>query len=465
MRVSFINPAIFPYKKIMRDFDCAGESKGNYLYQPYDFLLLSAFVPHEWSFNFIDAVADQISHQESIEQLIKHNPEIIVCSVAGINWLQDFSTLKEIRDTFPRSFLFVFGDLFVDDYPRREALPIVDGILSSPVMFDFSILSGYSSRQQFDSSKYEAFHQLSNLPNKTLKAAKEIRVPIPRHESFVNTNYRWPFAKSFHYTTVFTSWGCPYSCSYCILNKFPNYWRNYNEIIAEMIAVKKLGFQELYIGDKSFGLPSHNIMSLLDEMIRLKLNFSWSTYFHPNQYSRKLLNKMKAAGCHTIIIGVESQNFQELKKYGRHVREEQFKELIEHDNEINMEICGDFILGLPHDNHQSLISLIEYACDLKIDYASFNVATPLPGSSLRELALNSQKIQIHEQQFDSSGHNQIVEFSELSKEEISKFRRLAVKKFYLRPKYLLRRLTRTRNLEHLVIQFDEARELISSALR
>lgn len=461
MKVIFLNPAITPYRKIMRDFDCAGESKGNYLYQPYDFLLMSGFVPKEWNFLFVDAVASKLSHDEVLMTLKTEQPDVIVCSVAGINWGQDLETVKTIRSHFSEAKLFIFGDLFIDEHPRQEVLPYVDGIFSSPVQFNFKQLE----EKDFSYKEHEGFYYGKNWPLKNLKAPREIQVPMPRHEDFHHKAYRWPFAKSFYYTTITTAWGCPYSCSYCILNKFPNYWRDYKEIIRELQYIKLLGYREFYMGDKSFGLPVQNVMDLLDEMIRLNLNLSWSTYFHPNQYSARLLNKMKSAGCHTIIIGVETKDLKVLKNYGRHVREEQFQELIVHARKIGMEICGDFILGLPHDNKKSIKELIDFACDLGIEYASFNVATPLPGSSLRELALTSQKISESDQHFDSSGHNSVVAFGEIMPADLKKYREEAVKRFYLRPGYLINRLTRIRDLEHLMIQIEEGKELLRARIR
>lgn len=463
MRVTFLNPAISPYRKIMRDFDCAGESKGNYLYQPYDFLLMSGFVPRHWNLTFIDAVAGKLSHEEALSDLRASQPEVIVSSVAGINWSEDKETIKRIRSEFPNSYLFIFGDLFVDEHPRQEINPFVDGVFSSPLMFHFESLP--EDKKLFHLRDHEAFYKYPDVPLKNLKAPREIKVPLPRHELFHHEAYRWPFAKSFRYTTVTTAWGCPYSCSYCILNKFPNYWRDYREIINELLHVKQLGYREIYIGDKSFGLPLQNVMALLEEMVRLKINLSWSTYFHPNQYTPRLLNAMKLAGCHTIIIGIETEDVKNLKRYGRHMRAEQLKDLILHANQIGIEVCGDFILGLPHDTRASIKNLIDYACELSIDYASFNVATPLPGSSLRELAVNSKLISQDQQEFDSSGYNKLLSLTEIPPDELKELRDLAVKKFYLRPRYLVRRLLRIRDIEHLFIQIQEGKELLKVRVR
>lgn len=97
------------------------------------------------------------------------------------------------------------------------------------------------------------------------------------------------------------------------MSKFPNYYRSYDEIIEEMKEVASLGIREIYMGDRSFGLPLMNVMKLLQGMIDQRFNFSWSTYFHPNQYTPELLQKMKESGCHTIIVGIENSDQSTLK--------------------------------------------------------------------------------------------------------------------------------------------------------
>ena len=98
------------------------------------------------------------------------------------------------------------------------------------------------------------------------------------------------------------------------LSRFPNIWRHYQEVLTEMEHIKKIGIEEIYIGDRSFGLPRKNVISLLKEMVERDYGFSWSTYFHPNQYDPELFDLMVESGCHTVIIGVESADIKGLGK-------------------------------------------------------------------------------------------------------------------------------------------------------
>lgn len=448
----------------MRDFDCAGESKGNYLYQPYDLLLLSSFVPKDWDFTFIDSIADNISH-ENFDEIIKNlDPEVIVCPVAGMNWNEDKQTLIRLRSLFPKSILITFGDLFLELPARLEIRKVVNGILSSPLLFRFDSLQQDQNGNSLNELAGPGLHAFDSKVIANLKAPVIVNIPLPRHEHFQRSNYRWPFNRHKRYTTVFFTWGCPYSCSYCILSKFPNYLRESDEILSELRFIRTLGFQEVYVGDKSFGVSKEVTIKTLKAMITEKLNLSWSTYFHPTQYSPELLDLMASSGCHTIVIGIESVNIASLKAYGRHINQSQLNNLIVHAKRLKMEICGDFILGLPNENRQTIIKTIHYACSLDIDYASFNLATPLPGSSLKELAIEQKIIGADEQGFDSSGKNQITNFSKVTSRELSLLHKYAVLRFYLRPSYLWRRLKSLSGPEHLQIQFAEATQLFLASL-
>jgi anaerobic magnesium-protoporphyrin IX monomethyl ester cyclase len=442
LSVVFINPPSKDNRKIMRNFDCATESKANYLYQPYDFLLMSSKVPQEKDFTFIDAVADRLSQNDVLNRVSNKAPRFIVLAVANTNWEGDYQFLQVLRERCKTSIIYVFGDLFLEDFFREKFKPLVSKILSDP--FDLN----FESEPSLSTQKWAPLYQGSSL-----KKARQINIPTPRHKDFRNNSYRWPFARHKEYTTVFTSWGCPYSCSYCIMSKFPNLYRKSNEVIKEMQQIHNSGIREIYIGDRSFGLPLTNVIDILDSMIEKKFNFSWSSYFHPNQYNPELLRKMRESGCHTIIVGIESHDQERLKEFGRHMKQSHLQLLLSDCNRLGIDICADFIIGLPGEDEGSILKTIELAKVLPIDYASFNVATPLPGTSVREIAIKNKAFTNEKSDgIDSFGSQEVIGNGVLTGDQILKLKTKAVKDFYFRPKYLLRRLRKVKSPQHLLIQ-------------
>ena len=151
-------------------------------------------------------------------------------------------------------------------------------------------------------------------------------------------------------------------------------------------------------------------------MIENNFGFSWSTYFHPNQYTPDFLQLMKKAGCHTIIIGIESKNFEQLRKMGRVFSEEKLIALIAHANKLKINICGDFIIGLPDENEADVQSTIEWSQTLQIDFASFNIATPLPNTSIRTMAINAGRMEAGQHGFDTTGYSKLLESNQINKQ-------------------------------------------------
>lgn len=460
--VAFVNPPSIPYRTIMRAFDCATESKGNYLYQPYDQLLMSARVPTQWRVDLIDAIAERIEFEETLSRLRALAPDIVCLSLADTNWVQDRDFLARVRAELPGAILLACGDFFQEPLLCSEVEPLADGIIDNSVTIDFSAIWARAGRGLYGPDRPEGLRGDGTSPH-DLKRPREVRLGIPRHAIFLNRRYRWPFARHFAYTTIFTQWGCPYSCSYCSISRFPNLWRPADDVLAEMEYVKRLGLREIYVGDRSFGLPRANALAILRGMVERRFGFSWFSYFHPNQYDPELLELMAASGCHTIIIGIESTNIENLKRFHRRVKPTRLDRLLSHARRLGVEICADFIIGLPGDDVGDIEDTIRLSQRLDIQYASFNIASPAPGSSLRTAALADGRLGAADHQYDSLGRLHVLGNETLDGETIRQLRNKAVRGFYLRPRYLVSRLLALRTWQQLAIQIEEAAYLVLKA--
>ena len=460
MKILFINPPLSNRRKIWRNFDCSTESKGNYLYQPYDFLLLSSRVPEDWSLTLIDGIADGLSKEMAIEKVEVCDADVIVMAMAETSWTDDVKFLHALRSIYRDRLIFVFGDLLIEDYAASEVNEIVDGVLVSPFKVDFKDLLGHS-RKTFaeEFSDIRGFRTDDYYDRRDMKRPECIDLGLPRHEIFLHSQYRWPFARYYKYTTIFTAWGCPYSCEYCILSKFPNIWRPYQEVLTEMEHIKKLGIKEIYIGDRSFGLPRDNIIPLLKEMISRNYGFSWSSYFHPNQYDPELFDLMVESGCHTVIIGVESADIKGLKRFKRNMNVSKFESLLKHAQRRGVDICADFIIGLPGESLEDIENTLSFSLNLNVQFASFNIATPSPGSSIRRNAIEDGRIDLSDHHYDSFGSVNTLSSDKVEGEKLVALRNRGVRDFYMRPSYIFRRLMKIRSWQHLAIQASEAMQI------
>ena len=455
--VVFINPPTPDRRKITRNCDCASESKGNYLLQPFDFLYLSSAIPDHIDFYFIDAVADKLDFKSTINQCLSHEPTHIVTAIVDLCWNNDLEFLKKIRNEIKNAHVFVFGDALVEEYNRIEVLKIADGIIDNAFSFDITKTFEPNFKIKLAENKIDGLSINNKRPFSTkTPIASEFNF-FPKHKKFENINYRWPFARHKKYTSIATNWGCPFACTYCIDSIFPFYYRSYQSLKKELIELQSLDIKELVITDKSFGHPRKNTIEILKIMTEFK--FSWSTYIHPNQCEEELLNLMKKSGCHTIIIGIESDKEEHLKEYNRTTNKSIVLKAIQNAQKIGIDVCGDFLIGLPQQSIDDIESLMNYSQNLDLDYASFNLVAPLPGSKIKKIAIDEGRMSTSDHHYDSVGNFKILKTNKLNEQDLIRLRKKANFKFYFRLKILFKRLTKIRSFEHLALQLHEGLEL------
>jgi len=460
MKIIFLIPPSPDKKKIIRWIDCSQETKASYLWQPNDYIIISSLLKPKDDLCFVDGTADSFSETMFFEAIGRLSGNMLFFAMSTVCWKSDLYFFQKTKKIFPDIPVFVIGDIVMEKYYRALILNESNGLVTHPYLLDLEKMSKVTGignntlpgvctaleQEVFPKSKNTTF----------------IEGNTPRHEIFLKHGYCFPFAKHFKFSQVTTMWGCPFSCSYCPDSKIAPTVRHYEGVLSELEYLSKLGVKELFFADKVFGFPEKNSVPLLEKMSE-RFNFSWSCYFHPQLYNPRLLELMNSAGCHTIIIGIDTYNLSSLKQYKRVVRREKIEGVIAHANRLGMNICGDFILGLENETETDILNTIKYAMELSIDYASFNIAAPCPGSIIREEAIKKGCQVTDMEGFDSLGDYGCLSNKYIDGKRLKKLRSKAVRSFYFRPLYLLRRLRKTSSLEHLHIQFNNMLALLNKS--
>ncbi len=455
MHVAFVIPPSPGRRKIIRLIDCSHEAKADYLWQPGDFMIISSLLASEDRASLIDGTADGLQEEEFFRQVGDIRPDLVFFALSGVCWESDYCYFNKVRQHFKSLPFYVIGDIFQE----QDYLPFIlrqcNGVVVNPFLLELEKMADMGRNRP------AAFRGVRTKPENTRDGEKRVTFVdsnSPRHELFQKRGYGFPFARHFRFTSVTTMWGCPFSCSYCPDSNFPPFVRKWEDVVRELYSVHSLGIKELFFADKTFGYPRDNAVHLLREMAG-KFNFSWSCHLHPNMYDKDLLELMRSAGCHTLIVGIDSADPDSLKRYHRRVEMSRIDGLISHADRLGMSVCADFILGLEHEGEDDILNTIRYALRLPIDFASFNIAAPLPGTIIRRKAMQSGKMKFGVGGYDTLSHKGDLGISSVSHERVRRLRNQAVRRFYLRPSYLLRRLGKTVSLEHLLVQLSQMQAL------
>ncbi len=441
---------------VIRDYYCSKHSQARYLHPPIDLAMQGGQLRAAgWQPTLLDATVDRLSARRALARAVAARPDAIFALAGAVSWPGDEAFLRETARATGAP-LYASGDLFMEDPAAQlERLPFLAGILT-----DFT--SGELAAHLCGRDLPRAALFVRGEPARPFVRTRGRReLPVPAHDLFLGHDYRYPFARRYPMAGTAVSYGCPYTCSFCITGELGTSMRPVENVLQELRALAALGVREVFFQDQCFGCaPRAAWIELLDALIAEDLGLGWWTFTRVDVLDRELARRMRRAGCHTVILGVESASEEILARHRKGYGTQAIREAFAMCAEEDLRTAATFILGLPEETAESLSATIDFACSLPADYASFNVAVPRAGTKLRERAVADGLVDEDLIVMDQSGFEPTLPTAGLSVEQLARWRRRAVARFYLRPAYVWRRLRHLRSSAELFAQAREAASLI-----
>lgn len=456
-KILLLNP---PGEKLyIRDYYCSKVSKSNYLFHPIDLLMLSGRLAERYDIKVIDAIADRIEKQRCISLIDAISPDVIISLIGAVSFEEDLAFFKMIKKE--RRQIVVSGDVTLED--NEELLKDFEFIDAIVLDFTSGDIISYLDCN-FEAATGIVYRINGNIckGNYTRHKNNEFTLPIPRHELFSSGNYRFPFVRHKNFATVLTSYGCPFNCSFCVMSTLGYRYRTVDNVLEEFKVLKKLGKKEVFVFDQTFGV---NKKRTLDICRGIEGDgFGFVCYSRVDVLTEDLLEAMKAAGCHTIIFGVESSSEEILKHYKKGYTKTQIRKTFELCRKYKIRTVGTFIIGLPEESEDTANETTKFLKEIDCDFASFNVAVPRMNTGLRLEAIKEGLLKPGLKTMDQTGTYVVMPSKYLTPDQIQSLKRKAIRKFYLRPTYLLKRLTTVKTMYELKEQIVEGWHLLKKFL-
>jgi radical SAM superfamily enzyme YgiQ (UPF0313 family) len=285
-------------------------------------------------------------------------------------------------------------------------------------------------------------------------------VPRPRHELFPERGYRFSFARAARFATVLTDYGCPYPCTFCVIGTLGFQTRPLADVLDELDHLRARGVHELFFMDQTFGVARARALELC-EALAARGDLSFTAFTRPDTADDELLAALKRAGCHTLILGVESADDSLLALYTKGYVADEVRAAFARLKKHGIRSVGTFIIGLPEETEASLERTLALAFELQLDFMSLNMAVPRFGTPFRARLLELGLADADDLVMDQGGESAFLPTHTLDRAAMEALKRRMVRRFYLRPTYLWRRLTQARNLHELTSQAREGLALFA----
>lgn len=210
------------------------------------------------------------------------------------------------------------------------------------------------------------------------------------------------YMKNWHYldsinpklkgTSIITSRGCPYNCTYCqptLRTMFGKKIRkrSVDNVIDEMVYLnKKYKIRSFFFHDDTFTSDIPWVKEFSKKLADKKLNFYWGCNTRINTINKDLLRLMRKAGLKMLHVGVESGSQRIINDiYKKGIKLKDVKKVIDDARKEKVHTMCFFMIGAPTETLEEINKTIRFAYSLKCNEATFSITNPIPGTTLHDI--------------------------------------------------------------------------------
>jgi radical SAM superfamily enzyme YgiQ (UPF0313 family) len=415
---------------------------------PYTLALVAALLRergHE--VRLVDLTATAESVADLIDRLDRDafHPTLIVFPSTTPTLEADAEAMRAVKARFGAP-LFTFGPQA--SCAARESMlraPAVDGMFVGEPEDGLIALAALESLADLETIPTLTFRRGGGIvPHRAHGAFTGfLQAPYPAWDLLDLSRYRLPLVNA-PYVIVETSRGCPFSCDFCVAPIHQGH--KFREKSAKALV------DEIELGHRRFGLPffylwadtvTVNIKAfkaICDELIARRLPVQWIGNARADSLTDPaFVAQLKASGCWMLGLGIETESEDMRKDMLKRLEGEKIRAAIANMRRAGIKSFAFFILGYPGETPSSLERTIDYAIELDPDFANFYPAVPYPGTELYNKAKRDgwlasedwSRMEYSYYLLRGNGLDESVVMGAINR---------AKRRFYVRPKYVLRHL-------------------------
>lgn len=276
-------------------------------------------------------------------------------------------------------------------------------------------------------------------------------LPFPAFESIENTIF-----KKGNIIPIIGTRGCPYKCGYCARAAMSKIVRSRSSqnIVKEMLT-RMPHAKQFFFNDDSATINRKYIISLCNLIIERKLKIKFQMITRVDLIDDEMAQLLKKAGCISLLLGIESGNKRIRNEIiQKNLSDEKIFRGMVITKRYNFPVQLFFMIGHPEETVWEIMDSINFPLKLEkmgfnnIELVGYHITFPIPGTRYFDWCLQQGKISptiiddyIQDKLGDGFfGHWPYLIPEGITFEDMDRFRDVAVKKFYLRPTYVFRRL-------------------------
>lgn len=391
----------------------------------------------------LDVIDGSLTISEIFKLINEEKPKVVGITAMTMNIRGAVQLARAVKENFGEVCYTFLGGSHVSADP---------GITDRFPFFDFAVIGEAD----------KTFPQLVKEIVQGCKRPKGIirgEIPLDLDEVAFPSRHLidWNHYKSrrgFWANAIMATRGCPFKCIFCSIPAISKNFRARSPklVVKEMEeACKVNGIKTFVFIDDIFTLRKDYVIKLCKEIEKSDFQFEWEAQTRANLVDDEVLKEMKKAGCYKIIFGIESGNEMIRNKI---ISKNTLDKEIQKANELcwKNRIAPDWylMLGFPTESLKEINDTINFPLQIKPNpnIIGVHITAPLPGSPLFDYAIKENIIppNIIDKFINGElgeGYKDVWPYyvpKGLTLEALKTARSQVYRRFYFRPKYLIKRI-------------------------
>lgn len=384
----------------------------------------------------VDLNALEVGLKESIDLIGKSKPHVVGISATSFQLRGAIQLAERLKEEFGNEIVIGIGGAhisvdpdFINRFPIFDFGLVGEGEITFPSLVT-KILKGEKVRGTFDGKQPTSLDEL----------------PFPARQLIDAKRY---FSEE-ECATILATRGCPYNCIFCSIKGLRGQrvrFRSPRNVIDEMEEIISRGTRRFWFVDDTFMVNRKYTLELCEEMINRKLDVEWVCETRIESVDETILKVMRKAGCKQISFGIESGSERiRINIIRKNFTNDQAIRAFRLCKKLDISTEAYLMLGFPTETVEDLYKTANFPAELGADIIGVHITQIMPGSDLFALAVKEGKIapNIYDQYAKGELKSSLPVYvpEGLSLSTLQNARKQAYRKFYFRPQFLIRRLSK-----------------------
>lgn len=324
------------------------------------------------------------------------SPDIVGVSVMSSRGIAD--AVKVSKEAKKRNILVAWGGQMPSMQPELVLEnEFVDYVMIGEGEFTFEeLIEAIENKCALESVDGIAFRKNGKIFRTHFREFANLKEMPVLDWSLVNVEkYLQPYLGCQKMIYLYSSKGCPCSCSFCSNSCFhrSTHRKRPNEYVIEEIKylIENHGVDGVYFSDELWCVKKSDMLDFCQRVHDNSLHFRWGVQVKIGLFNEEDFQTMYDAGCRWVFFGIESGSTEMLSAIHKNIDYDKIIPTIESVNKIGYTSVASFIIGYPDETEEQLKETVWMLNNISASLTPVFHFTPLPGTELYEQVVASGK--------------------------------------------------------------------------